>query len=145
MPKLLDEPDCPTQRRWRTVHPFRPRLSTRRRTCMMVIFIFLSAIIGGYEYITDSTRVREISERYLSYIMHSPVQVGSANLSIFEGLRLENVRVHVDNTPGPDSIIFSAETFTIDYNPRAMIAGQLEAGQIVAIKPHVHLIQNLDT
>ena len=64
MPKLLDEPDCPTQRRWRTVHPFRPRLSTRRRTCMMVIFIFLSAIIGGYEYITDSTRVREISERH---------------------------------------------------------------------------------
>src|SRR5689334_565684 len=121
--------DRPTARRWRSMHPFRPRLSRKRRTVMMILFIFLAGIIGGYEYITDSDRVREKAEQYLTDVLGGRVEVGAANLSIFEGLRLDNVRVHVDNTTAADSVIFSAETFTIDYNPRAMLAGQLEAAQ----------------
>src|SRR5437016_2685320 len=98
MPQTLTQRDCPTARRWRSVHPFRPRLSRKRRIVMMTLFCFLAGIIGGYEYITDSNRVREKAESYLSYILGGSVEVGSANLSIFEGLRLENVKVHVDKT-----------------------------------------------
>src|SRR5439155_2192109 len=43
------------------------------------------------------------------------------------------------------SVIFSAQTFVLKYDPRNMIEGKLEASQIIAQKPRVLLTQNLDT
>src|SRR3954452_11838588 len=112
--------------RWRSAHPFRPRISRRRRVIMTGLFVICSSAIGLYLYITDGNRVRKMAETYLTAVLGGPVEVGRANLSIFEGLRLDNVSVHVDRIYGEDSIVFSAESFKIDYNPRAMLRGKLE-------------------
>jgi hypothetical protein len=112
---------------------------------MLCLLLLLAAIIGGYWYITDSNRVRAMAESYLSKVLGGPVMVGSARLSIFEGLRLEDVTVRVDQSTSEDSVIFTADTFLIKYNPRSMLKGRLDATQIVAIDPHVRLTENLDT
>src|SRR5438552_10748849 len=112
---------------------------------MMTLFVLFSAVIGTYLYVTDSNRVRQMAESYLTSVLGGPVHVRQATLSIFEGLRLDNVTVHVDRFRTDENIVFSAEVFKIDYNARAMLRGHLEASHILAIKPHVRLTQNVNT
>src|SRR4051794_24437209 len=99
--RLFDRP-------WQPGHPFRPRISAPRRWGMLLILLLLSAVIGGYWYITDSRRVKSIAESYLTGVLGGPVKVGRANLSLFEGLRLDDVEVRVDDGDDADSVIFSA-------------------------------------
>src|SRR5678816_3688127 len=87
--RLMDRP-------WRTAHPFRPRVTVHRRIVMMTLFILFSSVIATYLYVTDSNRVRQMTESYLTSVLGGPVHVRRATLSIFEGLRLDNVTVHVD-------------------------------------------------
>ena len=107
---------------------------------MSVLLITLSLVIGGYTYLTDSNRVRTMAQGYLSHLLGGRVEIGGATLSIFEGLRVDDVKVHVDPDRGkPDSLLFSAQAFVVNYDPRKLIRGQLDATEIVAQKPHVYL------
>jgi hypothetical protein len=112
---------------------------------MFFLLCLLLTVILGYWYLTDSSRVREMAQSYLSEVLNAPVEVGGATLSIFQGLRLDDVKVRVDHSARPDSVIFSAQTFLIRYDLRDMLRGKLAATQIVAINPHVYLSENLDT
>src|SRR4051794_6487275 len=160
MPRYCLTPDRLFDRPWRPGHPFRPRMGRARRLGMVVLLLILSAIIFGYGYLTDSDRVRHMAEAYLSSLVGGRVKVGGATLSVFEGLRLDDVRVFVDDFPGPpgaagaanarspisaaDAEVFSARTFIIQYDFRSMLRGQLEATQIVAEKPHVRLTRDVE-
>ena len=55
------------------------------------------------------------------------------------------MRVHVGQTADNDSLLFRAKTFKLDYNPRALISGRIEAAQIVAIGPELRLVQDRET
>lgn len=112
---------------------------------MRLLLLVLLGIIGAYTYYTDSRRVRAIAENYLSRVLNAHVQVGHARLSIFEGLRLDGVSVYVDDRRDEDSTIFTAESFRIDYSPQSILSNRLEARQIVAVSPHVRLVENHDT
>lgn len=123
---------------------------------MTALLLLLCAIIYTYAHLTDATRVRQISESYLSQLLGGRVVVGRATLSVFEGLRLDDVEVHADapqvegeppvlGPAEPDSLLFSAKTFIIKYDPKVMLGGRLEATQIIVQKPHVHLTENVDT
>jgi hypothetical protein len=121
---------------------------------MTFLLLLLCAVIYTYGHVTDATRVRVMAETYLSRLVGGRVVVGRAYLSIFEGLRLDDVEVHVDpaNAPlpgrgdaAPDSLLFSAKTFVIKYDPKSMLGGTLEATQIIVQKPSVHLTENVDT
>ena len=58
--------------------------------------------------------------------------VGRASLSIFEGLRLDDVRVHVDDDQQrPDSVVFSADTFEVKCAALRAHVSQLGAGEWV--------------
>ncbi|HXE51407.1 MAG TPA: hypothetical protein VN541_00235, partial [Tepidisphaeraceae bacterium] len=131
--RLLDRP-------WRCGHPFRPHRGRLRKTLMGILFVLLCVIIGGYTYLTDSDRVRRMAEGYLSQLIGGRVELGQATLSIFQGLRVEDVRVYADRNPNkPDSLLFSAQAFVLNYDPRKLITGQLESTEIIAQKPHVYL------
>ena len=133
-------------RPWRSGHPFRPRCGKFRRAAMLVLLVIFAFIIGGYNYLTDAHRVRKMAEDYLSEIVGGKVEVQSATLSIFEGLRVDGVKVFVDRygDEAPDSLIFSAQSFVLKYDPRTLLAGQIDASQIIAQKPHVYLTEDLD-
>jgi len=137
-------PDRLFDRPWRPGRCFAPTRQRLRRFMMLALLVLLCLIIGAYAYITDSERVRGMAQSYLSSLVGGPVEVGGATLSIFEGLRLDDVKVYVDDQRTSDSLLFSAQTFLIKYDPRTMIAGHLEASEIVAQKPQVHLAENLD-
>lgn len=111
---------------------------------MGVLLCLLTAVIWGYWTLTDSRRVKDMAETYLSRILGGQVRVAKANLSLFEGLRLEGVSVSVDDRDRADSRIFSARTFIVKTTPRALISGRLESTQILAIDPKVHLCENVD-
>src|SRR5947207_1191289 len=145
MPKPLQTPERLFDRTWRPGHPFQQRLSGRRRWGMIAIFVLLCAIIGGYGFLTDSNRVREMAEKYLSDTLGGRVHIGQATLSIFEGLRLDDVRVQVGDPKSPDAQLFSAATFLVEYSPNALLRGKVDAWRIVAIDPRVTLTENLDT
>ena len=88
-------------RPWRPGHPFRPKMGRARRLGMVVLLLVLSAVIFGYGYLTDSDRVRSMAESYLSTLVGGRVKVGHVTLSIFEGQRLDDVRVYLDADDPP--------------------------------------------
>lgn len=145
MARYQTDPEHLFDHTWRAGHPFRPRLSRLRRWGMRVLLALLCSLIGVYWYLTDSRRVRDMAETYLSGVLGAPVEVGGAHLSIFEGLRLDNVRVHVDQARRPEQVLLSAESFQITYNPFSIISGHLEATLIRAIRPHVRLVHTAET
>lgn len=97
MSRTTLQPDRLFDRPWRGGHPLRPRISRSRRWLMILALTVLLLIIGGYAYLTDAQRVEALAESYLSRVLNARVEVGSANLSIFEGLRLDDVVVYVDD------------------------------------------------
>jgi hypothetical protein len=139
-------PDHLFDRPWRPGRRYAQRSPRGRRVAMLVLLLCLWLIIGGYVYITDTSRVRKMAESYLSDLIGGPVKVGGATLSIFEGLRLDDVKVYVDDqTHASDALVFAAQTLVIKYDPRTMLTGNLEATQLIAQKPQVFLAENRDT
>ncbi|MEO6436283.1 MAG: hypothetical protein ABIP55_11070 [Tepidisphaeraceae bacterium] len=137
-------PDRLHDRPWRPGHPLVRSPSARRRVTMLALLVFLCALIGGYLFITDSRRVRAMAQNELSRIVGGPVTVGRAKLSLFEGLKLEYVNLYADETGQPDSLVFSANQFLVSYDLRSLLTGNLKLTRIVAIDPHVQLVENLD-
>src|SRR5688500_2152646 len=147
-------PDRLSDRPWRWGYPFARRTGRARRWGMTFLLLLLCGVIYTYGHVTDAARVRMMAETYLSRLVGGRVVVGRAYLSIFEGLRLDDVEVHVDPpnpvSPGrgdtaPDSLLFSAKTFVIKYDPKSMLGGTLEAKQIIVQKPRVHVTENVDS
>ena len=138
-------PHRPFDRLWKPGHPFRPRRSSGRRWCMGVSFIFLSSVIASYWAVTDPVRLRGMAQTYLSELVGGRVSVGSASLSLLEGLRLSNVAVRADGAAAPDAVVFRADAIDISYDPTALLRGRLEATRIVATRPHVNLVESTDT
>src|SRR5580658_1412150 len=141
----LANPDRLFDRTWRPRHPLRPRLSNFRRRCMLSILGLLCAVILGYGWITDSKRVRAMAEIYLSDLLGGDVQIRRASLSIFEGLRLDDVTVRVEGPQRPDSTVFHAQTLLVKYNPVELLEGKISGTQIVAIAPTVILVEDDQT
>jgi hypothetical protein len=116
---------------------------------MICLFVLLGCIIGGYWFVTDSNRVKAMAQNYLSGLLGGRVVVGKATLSIFEGLRLDDVRVYVSGKDArkndAKSALFSAQSFLIQYNPQTLFSGKLEATRIIAIDPRVRLTENVET
>src|SRR5688572_14976043 len=100
MPYGLTNLEVPMDAGLRPLAAVRQR-SLRRHVWMVVLLITLCTIIWAYWTITDSNRVRDMAESTLSRLVGGRVEVGSATLSIFEGLRLRDVRVYVDDPAKP--------------------------------------------
>jgi hypothetical protein len=142
---MLANPERLFEKSWRPRHPLRRQHCAARRHCMAGLLCLLCIVICGYVYLTDAQRVRAMASAYLSDLLGGEVTIGTANLSIFEGLRLDDVTLRVDKANQPDSIIFYARTFLIRYHPTELLAGRLSATQIIAIGPVVMLVENPQT
>jgi hypothetical protein len=96
MPWKLANPDRLFDRTWRPRHPLRPRLSAARRWGMLSLLLVLALTILMYGWLTDARRVRAMAGAYLSDLLGGDVDIRRASLSIFEGLRLDDVTVRVE-------------------------------------------------
>ena len=112
---------------------------------MAALLLILTIVICGYIWMTDAQRVRAMASAYLSDLLGGEVTIGKANLTIFEGLRLDDVTLCVDKSNRADSEIFHARTFLVRYHPTELLAGRLSATQIIAIDPVVYLTENPQT
>lgn len=144
VPSAIQSPDDLIDRTWRVGHPLKHRLSRTRRWLMVILLMLFSGIIAGYWFVTNPARVRTMAESYLARLTGGFVRVGGASLSIFEGLRLDGVAVYSDESRSPESVVFSAQTFLIQYSPRTLLEGKIEATRIIAIEPQVRLVENHD-
>src|SRR3954462_12485758 len=86
-------PDRLFDRPWRWGHPFARRTGRLRRWAMTALLLLLCAVIYTYSHLTDATRVRQMAESYLSSLLGGRVVVGRPTLSVFEGLRRDDVEV----------------------------------------------------
>ncbi len=137
-------------RPWRPGHPFRPKCGRVRRIGIPILFLTLCLVIGGYLRLTNSNRMRHEAEAYLSGLIGGRVEVAGATLSIFEGLRLDDVKVFVDDPARgemrrTDSALFTARAFVISYDTQSMLRGELVATRIIAENPHIHLATDART
>ena len=157
MPSVLCNPDRPLDRLWRRGKPFQPKCGVCRRWGMLLCLVFLGNVVGAYWYLTDPVRVRRMAEAYLSELTGGQVTVGTASLSLFEGLTLSHVTVKViDADPSspvilstntavaPDAILLEADAFDVAYDPPSLLRGRLAAARIVAVGLHIHLVENVD-
>ncbi|MFI5378878.1 MAG: DUF3971 domain-containing protein [Tepidisphaerales bacterium] len=124
-------------------HP-RPRIGWVRRVSSAIVLLLLCAIIGGYWFVTDSRRVRRIAQDSLRDLVGARVEIQRASLSIFEGLRLEGVRVFVDDANAPDSCIFSAKTLLVTASLKTLTTGRMDTSEITAVQPQVRLCEDVD-
>jgi hypothetical protein len=134
---------------WRAGHPFGRRLSGGRRWGIALLFVVLVGLIAVYMWVTDATRVRGMAQQYLTELLGGKVQIGSASLTIFQGLKLENVTLWVD-WPQPNGavdhrMLFKAQTLSVDYNPAVLMAGRIEATRIIATDPSIELSQDVQS
>jgi hypothetical protein len=112
---------------------------------MGVSLIFLASVIASYWAVTDPVRLRQMAQVYLSDLVGGKVSVGTATLSLLQGLHLSNVTVWVDGSDAPDSKVFEADAIDIGYDPTSLLRGRLEATRIVATKPRVNLVESTET
>jgi len=109
---------------------------------MALLLIFMSGIISSYWYLTDPVRIKAMSQSYLSELGGGDVEIGSASLTVFEGLKLSKVSVKVDKSNAADSGLFFADAIEIQYDPAALLRGRLEATRIIATGAKVNLVEN---
>jgi hypothetical protein len=82
---------------------------------------------------------------YLTDLLGCRVDIGDADLTLFEGLRLDQVRIYTGPTNQGDSTLFGAKTLLIRYDARELLRGRIRATQIIAVNPVVHITENVDT
>ena len=113
-----------------------------RKALTLVALLVMVTLIAGYWFVTDRTRVRQFVEQRLTRELGTRVTVGDARLSIFEGLRLDNIRVSAGSELA--SPIFEAKRLLITYDPRSLFHGDVAAERVVAVEPRVRLIEDID-
>ncbi len=137
----------------RVIYPL--RIGRARRVIAWVSLLGLVGIMGGYWYLTDSQRVKAIAQAYLQRVLKSPVTIKSADLSLFRGLTLRGIEVLAPERPAIDEmpsypappesrVLFTAAAFDVRFDLFSLIRGDLSAGSILAIDPHLRLIVDLD-
>ncbi|HEY0008890.1 MAG TPA: hypothetical protein VGB55_09215, partial [Tepidisphaeraceae bacterium] len=132
---LLNDPAAP---------PARVRRSKLRTLATLLLLIVLTSLIAGYAVVTNPDRVRSVSQRYLTEICGGTVTIGRAKLSLFEGLRLDDIKVYTDDSRRDESLVFEARSLHAGYNPRALLTGRIEATRVLALEPRVHLVEDVD-
>ncbi|MCS7034723.1 MAG: hypothetical protein NZ561_12140, partial [Phycisphaerae bacterium] len=122
-----------------------PRLiSPWRHVTSLLLLLLFGGVSVAYWFITRPDRVRSQTIAYLEQITGARVQVQHAALTIFDGLRLEGVRIHVESPEAEDSTLLTAEKLQIRPNLAKLLRAKIEASSILALRPRLYLVENVD-
>jgi len=125
------------RRLWRYV-------SGRRRGAGLGAFALLVLIAYGYWLFTNDARVQQEFIRYLSHLTGGQVKVDRTEFSLFEGIRVTNLRLYL---PGDADVPFlRAPQVHLSHRPSALLLrGKLVPTEIVCVKPRVTLVEDVLT
>jgi hypothetical protein len=129
---------------WRERHPLRPRIGHTRRVATIAMMLVLWSALGAYFYFTNESRLRQIAADSLGALVGGHVSIGSARLSIFDGLELKDVRLSATGPDGNLIPLLDAGSVSVGCNLRDLLTGRLAATQIIVADPHVRLSENID-
>jgi len=134
--KLL--PLLPARRRrvWRYVSP-------RRRGAGLIAVALLLLVGYGYYHVTHDARIKRQVITYLEQRTGGRVEVGRARFGLFEGVRIQGLRVFLPADPSRPFI--EAPTVILMHRPSSLVAGgKIEPTQIVCVRPVVRLIEDVE-
>ncbi|HUN82549.1 MAG TPA: hypothetical protein VMV81_13680 [Phycisphaerae bacterium] len=128
-------------------------VSMTRQRMSIAVLIMLSAGFGLYLYNTRDEAIRQRVLKFLSDATSGDVHVGTAHFRMFGGIELYNVQVSVPFDEKLDPLardsqsrrIFSASSLTLIHNPWRLLIGTLRVDQIIAARPEIRLVHNVDS
>lgn len=107
-----------------------------------------------YHYLTSPERIRKLAESYIQQATHMNVVIDSAEFSLFNGIRLNDVKVGQaderlsQSTTGISDVrgkpIFACRQLHLHHSPWAILMGQLRITSAVAIQPTCMIIHDED-
>ena len=108
-------------------------VSGRRRRVGVVLFAAVILGVYGWWHFTNDRRVRTTAEAYLHKMTGASVRIRAAHFSLFEGIRLEGVRLfYRDGSRVED--LFEAREVLLRHRPVSLLSGgSLEVTEIVCI------------
>lgn len=115
---------------WKYVSP------RRRRVGLLLLALLVTLLYAGW-YFTRSSHIRREAKRTLENLTGADVDVDEATFSVFEGIRLFNVRVRIR---GEEEHFFTAEELVLKHRPGVLIfRRRIEPTEIVCLRPVVNL------
>lgn len=127
---------------WHPGYPFRRPSSRSRKLLSLATLLILVTLIAAYWFVTDSARVRAIAEYYLAEATGGEVTVGRGRLSIFEGLRLDDVTIRVPGSDKHEPPLFTAATVYLRLPMADLARRDFSSTSIIAVEPKVTLISD---
>jgi hypothetical protein len=130
-------------------HVWRSGRSRRRwprrlgRSLMIALATATILVVLGYAWLTDPQRIRQIAQDRLSEWVNADVTIGSASLSIFEGVELREVRIDTRDV-GTRRPFLNTSSIRATFSPWALLVGKLRDVKLVVSEPDVFLIEDLD-
>lgn len=117
------------------------------------IFIILVVSLLYYCIITRDGAIRQRAIEFLSEATSGNVEVGGATFNMFSGINLRDVHISVPFDERLDPIaktsasreIFSASALRLVHSPWRLLFGNLHVEQVIAVKPKITLVHNVDT
>jgi len=128
--------------------PTLPLVRAKRRSPLRTLLTFsllvvLTAAIILYLHFTDPARVRALAQQILTDELGGHVSVGHASLSIFEGLRLDNLRISTADRSQRRPLL-EAKSLQVHFDLKSLLSGQIVVQQVLAVEPHVYLVEDVD-
>lgn len=105
---------------------------------MLAILALLLSIIGGYLHLTNPRRILRLADEYLTELVGGNVEIRAASLSLFEGLRLEGLRI----TTADGETVLSASSLRVSCDPARLLRGRLHATRLLATDAVIRAIEH---
>ena len=107
--------------------------------------VALMLVVGyGYYHVTDDSRIKQHVVSYLESCTGGRVEVGKAQFKLFEGIRVEGLRIYLD--PDDPEPFFEAPNLVLQHRPSALfLRRRLEPTEIVAVGFVVRLVEDVKT
>lgn len=128
---------------------------TRRRRIagvVVTVAVVSSLAIGlAYRHFTDPERIRRIAQHFLQEYTHGHVEIGSADISWFDGIRLFNVTVTNGQTDFARSSsraatpVISCPQVTLIADRTSLLLGKPKIEAVIAIRPTLTIVRDRGT
>ncbi len=109
---------------------------------LLAVFLVGSAVLA-LRFLVTPEHVRAFVSTELQEILHRPVQIGSIDLLVFQGLRVRGLRV-LESPDFPGQEFITSEVLLAKYQWRALLNGRLDFTELRLVAPRIRLLRRED-